>query len=82
MEASSVIWGGGQTSSVILGGCLRCFIKALVVKLVLSLLYKEQVIVIHFCICELNGNYKARFSPRCLFNNGVGSAGEVVATIS
>lgn len=47
-----------------------------------SLLYKEQVIVIHFCICELNGNYKPRFSPRCLFNNGVGSAGEVAATIS
>ena len=38
--------------------------------------------VIHFCICELNGNYKPRFSPRCLFNNGVGSAGEVATTIS
>ena len=81
MEASSVIWGA-QTSSVIWGSCLRCFVKALVVKLVLSLLGKEQVTVIHFCICELNGNSKPRVSPRCLFNNGVGSAGEVAAMIS
>ena len=73
---------GGTDLFCDLGELFEMLCKALVVKLVLSLLGKEQVTVIHFCICELNGNSKPRFSPRCLFNNGVGSAGEVAAMIS